>query len=404
MLTPEVKSIISSTVPVLEQYGTDITTRFYKGLFEEHPELLNVFNQANQSRGQQQTALAGAVYAAAVHIDNLEAILPVVKQIGQKHRALGVQKEHYPIVGNHLLRAMKEVLGEAATPEIIDAWAQAYGVIADAFASVETELYRTAETQEGGWSGFRPFTVVNKVKESDVITSFYLEPTDKGAIASFQPGQYLTVRVKVPGQTYEQRRHYSLSDAPGKGYYRISVKREDARNDSPEGVVSTYLHDEVAVGSEIAVSAPGGTFVLDVDNETPIVFLSGGVGMTPFMSMLNTLTASPSTRPITYIHAAIDGRVHAFHNHLKLVAEQNSNVQYAVVYEHPSEEDTRDKHFVKSGFVDLNLIQSIAPNNAIFYFCGPTPFMKAVNRQLKDWGIPQEQIRYEFFGPQGSLD
>jgi len=139
-------------------------------MFVRHPELLNIFNHANQKQGRQQTALANAVYAAAKHIDNLEAILPVVKQIAHKHRSLGIKPEQYPIVGENLLAAIKEVLGEAATDEIVGAWAEAYGVIADAFIGVEAEMYEQSRAQVGGWADFRPFVVEKKVRESALPT------------------------------------------------------------------------------------------------------------------------------------------------------------------------------------------------------------------------------------------
>ena len=104
MLSQQTIDIVKSTVPVLEEYGTAITKTFYKNMFAAHPELLNIFNQANQEQGRQQTALANTVIAAAKYIDNLEVIVPVVKQIAQKHRSLAVKAEHYPIVGEHLLR------------------------------------------------------------------------------------------------------------------------------------------------------------------------------------------------------------------------------------------------------------------------------------------------------------
>lgn len=154
--------IIKSTVPVLEVRGKEITSRFYQLMFTNHPELLNIFNHANQKLGRQQGALANAVYAAASHIEQLEDILPVVKQIGHKHRSLGVKAEHYPIVGKHLLLAMQDVLGDAATDEVIDAWAKAYQIIADVFIAVEEEMYQEAERQQGGWKGFRPFKVSKK--------------------------------------------------------------------------------------------------------------------------------------------------------------------------------------------------------------------------------------------------
>src|SRR5690554_1065295 len=130
MLDKKTIETVKSTVPVLEEHGTAITSQFYQLLFRNHPELKNIFNQSNQRQGRQPQALANAVYAAALHIENLEAILPVVKQIGHKHRSLNIRPEHYPIVGENLLKAMKLVLGDAATDDIIDAWAKAYGVIA----------------------------------------------------------------------------------------------------------------------------------------------------------------------------------------------------------------------------------------------------------------------------------
>lgn len=130
-------SIVKSTVPVLEQHGQAITTRFYEMLFEQYPSLKNVFNQTNQKTGRQQMALANTVYAAAQYIDRLETLLPVVKQIAHKHRSIGVKAEHYPIVGEFLLKAIKDVLKEAATDEIMEAWKEAYGAIADVFISVD---------------------------------------------------------------------------------------------------------------------------------------------------------------------------------------------------------------------------------------------------------------------------
>ncbi len=140
MLKPETIAIIKSTVPVLEVHGKAITTRFYEKLFKSHPELLNLFNHGNQKQGRQQTALANAVYAAAVHIDRLHEIMPAVKGIAHKHVSLGVTPEQYPIVGENLLAAISEVLGDAATPEILGAWEEAYSVIAAAFIGVETEM------------------------------------------------------------------------------------------------------------------------------------------------------------------------------------------------------------------------------------------------------------------------
>jgi nitric oxide dioxygenase len=405
MLSPQSVQIIKSTVPVLEVHGVTITKRFYQLLFTNHPELLNLFNHANQKQGRQQTALANAVYAAALHIDNLAAIIPVVKQIGHKHRSLGVKAEHYPVVGKYLLMAIKDVLGEAATDDILNAWAEAYGIIAYAFISIEKEMYVEAHTQAGGWEGFRAFRVDRKEMESDVIASFYLVPEDGGALASFEPGQYVSIKVDQEDAEHTQIRQYSLSDASGRSYYRISVKREDAVAGRPAGQVSTYLHNHIDVGATLWLSAPAGDFTLNTADERPVVLLSGGVGLTPMLSMLNTLVDRYPERPVTFIHAAQNGAVHAMRQQVSLLAGKHPQLSVYYCYEKPTESDRKQQLFHKEGYIDLPWLQSvIAEKNASFYFCGPTPFMAAINHSLRQFGVPDSDIHYEFFGPAASLE
>ncbi|MNW34657.1 Flavohemoprotein [compost metagenome] len=400
MLDSKTIEIIKATVPVLEIHGETITKTFYQTMFKNHPELLNVFNHANQRQGKQPTALANAVYAAAAHIDRLEEILPVVKGIAQKHRALGIQPEHYPIVGQNLLAAIKTVLGDAATDEIIDAWAKAYGVIADVFISVEAEMYNQAEEKQGGWRGFRRFVVDRKVQESEVISSFYLIPEDGGEISTYLPGQYITVRVKPDHQEFTHLRHYSLSTSPGHSYYRITVKREDAINDQPAGIVSSYLHQEVNEGDILEISAPAGEFTLDQSKENPVVLISGGVGLTPMVSMLETLLENETKRDITFIHAARSGKYHALKEHITDLDRKYDQLRSYVIYESPAAGEPCDK----TGFIDLPWLKTVVDSGADFYFCGPTPFMRAVNLALKEWSIPEERTHFEFFGPAGSLN
>lgn len=395
--------IIKSTVPVLEKHGETITTRFYQLMFGNHPELLNIFNHANQKQGRQQKALAGTVYAAAMYIDNLEVILPVVKQIAQKHRSLGIKPEHYPIVGKHLLLAIKDVLGNAATDEIIDAWAQAYNVIADAFISLEAELYHETENQNGGWEGFRNFFVDRKVVESEVITSFYLKPEDNKGIAEFTPGQYISIKLEIAGEKFTHIRQYSLSDAPSKDYYRISVKRE-AGTANPDGMVSNFLHDGVNQGDILKVSAPAGDFVLDTEKNTPVVLLSGGVGLTPMMSMLKTVVEVQPERKVTFVHATANGNVHALRDEVEEVSNLENVTSY-FFYDSPTDEDRKNDRFDIEGYVTLNwLKEKITIKDADFYFCGPVPFMKAINLSLKELGVNEERIHFEFFGPMGNLE
>lgn len=396
--------IIKATVPVLEEHGTAITKVFYQRMFEGHPELKNIFNQTNQRKGEQSKALAGAVYAAANHIDQLETILPTVKQISQKHKSLNIQPEHYPIVGEYLLKAMKEVLGDAANDEVIGAWERAYGVIASVFIETEKDMYKEMTDTVGGWAGFRNFKVVKKVKESDVITSFYFEPADNNPFPSYQPGQYITVKAEIDGQPHTHLRQYSLSCAPGEGHYRISVKREDALNHLPAGIVSNYLHGTLEVGSILPITAPSGDFVLDLTDDRPLVLMSGGVGLTPMISMLETVVKQQPERQVYFMHAAQSGNVHAMRNAVKEITDNYSQVSSYFVYDRPTNEDKLMKNHDKEGYIDAELLSSVLPSyDASFYFCGPAPFMRAMYQLLKENNVDDTAINYEFFGPASSI-
>lgn len=173
-LTPEQVQIVKATVPVLREYGNEITIRFYEDMLQEIPSLNNVFNQTNQFNGHQAAALAGSLYAYAAHIDDLGMLTLSIERISQKHASLYVQPSQYDIVGKYLLQAMGEVLAESFTPEIKNAWAVAYQQLADLMIKREAQLYR----ETNGWTGWRDFRICQKVHESPEIISFYLTPTD----------------------------------------------------------------------------------------------------------------------------------------------------------------------------------------------------------------------------------
>lgn len=391
MLSQKTIDIVKSTAPVLEVHGVAITTTFYKNMFNAHPELLNIFNHANQAKGRQQTALANTVYAAATHIDNLAAIIPVVKQIGQKHVSLGIKPEHYPIVGEHLLGAIKEVLGDAATDDIINAWAEAYGVIADAFIGIEEEMYVAAESKDGGWRFFKDFVIADKVKESENITSFYLKPADGSTVPSYEPGQFITIRVSIPGETYLMNRQYSLSKAADSESFRISVKKEDENN--PEGKVSVHLHNNVNVGDIVELTAPAGEFVLDPEKTTPVTFLSGGVGITPMMSMFETVAKTQPNRPVSFLYSARNENLHPFDQDIRSLMETMDDAKYITLYS-----DSGD------GFITKDVLKEHARKDGDVYVCGPVGFMEAMINHLLELGFVNEQIHYEFFGPALQLD
>ncbi|RKR37874.1 NO-inducible flavohemoprotein [Paraburkholderia sp. BL17N1] len=393
MLSAEHRAIVKATVPLLESGGEALTTHFYDMLISEHPEVRPMFNLANQASGAQQRALANGVLMYARHIDQLEQLGGLVSQIINKHVALNILPEHYPIVGQCLLRSIREVLGaEIATDAVIEAWAAAYQQLADLLSGLEEKMYAEREAAPGGWRGTRLFRVAGKVRESDEITSFYLRPNDNGELLAFQPGQYIGVRLVIDGE--EVRRNYSLSAMSNGEEYRISVKRE------PNGKVSNHLHTHVNENDTVELFAPAGDFKLE-DSDKPLVLISGGVGITPTLAMLQA--ALKTDRPVHFIHSARHGGVHAFRDVVDQLAARHPKLKRFYCYEQRRAEDA-DAHGI--GYLDEKHLDAWLPRtrDVDVYFLGPIAFMKAIKKHLKAIGVPESQSRYEFFGPASALE
>jgi nitric oxide dioxygenase len=231
--------------------------------------------------------------------------------------------------------------------------------------------------------------VEDKVQESAEITSFYLVPADGGSVIAHQPGQYIGLRLVVDGQ--EQRRNYSLS-APADGRsLRISVKREAG------GKVSNFLHDQVQVGDRLQLFPPAGHFTLQ-PGERPLVLISGGVGITPTLPMLDE--ALPSQRPVVFIHCARERGVHAFRERIDALAASHPQLTRYYCYDRVEEGDAVDAQ----GLLTTEQLGRWLPSaDADVYFLGPRPFMRSVRASLQALGVPEGQVRYEFFGPAEAL-
>lgn len=401
MLDKQTIATVQATIPLLESTGSALTEHFYNRLFTHNPELKDQFNMAHQQSGDQATALFNAVFAYAKFLDRPEVLASAIERIAQKHTSFLITKAQYNIVGSHLLASIKELAGDAATDQVISAWAAAYGQLAEIFIAREEEIYATHDAQEGGWRGLREFKIVAKTVESDVITSFLLAPTDDGAVMNYKAGQYLGIHVEPALSDNKEIRQYSLSDAANGRSYRISVKRETL---PVAGIVSNYLHNEAEVGSHIYVIPPAGDFFLEVQATTPVVLLSGGVGLTPMVSMLNQLVKDNHQGEVNYLHACLDGKHHAFSAHVSALAQQYETVSATTWYQTPAAADRRGDDYHHAGFINLDLVrEKILQPDAHYYFCGPVPFMQTINDKLLTLGVKNEQIHYEMFGPHASL-
>jgi len=403
MLSEKTIRIVKEITPLVAANAETITRRFYERMFEANPEVKVFFNQAHQHTGGQQKALAGAICAYFTHIDNPAVLMPAVELIAQKHVSLGIKAEHYPIVGSNLLAAIGDVMGDAATPEIVEAVGEAYGFLAEIFIGRENAIYEEQASHPGGWNGTRTFVVTKKNRESDVVTSFYLKPEDEGPLPPFKPGQYITVHIDHP-HTPTSPRNYSLSDCPSQPHYRISVKREERLvADAPDGLISTHLHDGIEEGHRIELGPPCGEFTIDPnDIIKPIVLIAGGIGVTPLLSMAKSIVLANPNAELTFIQAARNSKVRAFADELRNLAEAGPNVMTKVVYDAPLPGDLEDSSV--EGFVTTERLREWTPfADAEFYFCGPKPFMQHIHACLQELGVDEHRVRYEFFGPKQDL-
>ena len=259
------------------------------------------------------------------------------------------------------------------------------------------------EETNGSWKGFRSFRVSQLEKETAICTSVYLLPDDGKPIASFQPGQHLTFKFQIPGESKPVIRCYSLSCAPGKDYYRISVKSVPPPRDKPEippGRVSNFINHALTVGQRIAVKAPSGHFVLDDETDAPVVLLAGGIGITPMVSIADHLLGRSSSRQVLLMYGVQHGNDHAFKDHFSNLADSHDNFHVVNCYSHPTAEDIANRTFHVDGFASVDCLKKVLPHNQCqFYMCGPPPFMNSLYDGLREWGVPETSIFFEAFGP-----
>lgn len=245
------------------------------------------------------------------------------------------------------------------------------------------------------WNGFRRLRIVSKTRESEDVQSFVLSGEAGSDLPSFVPGQHIVFKID-PGKGEEAvSRSYSLAGPATNGTFRIGVKRE------PNGLVSTFLHQNLKVGDELQVSAPRGDFVLSPGDD-PVVLISGGIGITPVLAMLCSLAASNehSARRVWWVYAARDGNHHPFAEDTRKLLSQMKNVTSCVVYSRPLPGDRLGVTHDVEGHIATSVLEKLAtPRSADFYVCGPTGFIDSISSDLKTWGVESSRIHIELFGP-----
>ena len=392
MLSEQTRTVVEATLPAVSGNIEEIARRFYAHMFAARPDLMDgLFNRGNQAQGAQQVALAGSVaaFATAVLQDQLPEQL--LMRISHKHASLGLRPDQYQVVHDHLFWAIADVLGDAVTPEVAAGWDEVYWLMAETLTSQERGLYSARGVRpETVW---RDWEVVEKRRETDDVVTFLVRRKDDRLVKTSLPGQYVSVKMLMPDGLH-QPRQYSLTRADDGEHRQFPVKRVHGA-DLPDGEVSTLLHDSVGVGDTITMSLPFGNVVLD-DSGRPLVFISAGTGISPMAGMLSHLVTAGSSLPIVLLHADSEERSFALRQQVLCDVHALPNAVVHVWYEHGAG-SSLPVDGVHAGLLDVNEVS--LPEAAIFYLCGPLPFMKVVRAALLERGVEADDIQYEVFGP-----
>lgn len=283
-------------------------------------------------------------------------------------------------------------------------------------AALPAEDSNQTRASTGAWSGWRDFRVVRRHFEDTANSqcSFDLQPVDGAPLPPFRPGQYLTLSLLVnddslhgPNSPRSLTRCYSLSDRPDPSRYRITVKRAlppIERPELPPGALSSHLHDNVYEGDLLKVRAPAGRFCIDEDASVPAVFVAGGIGITPMMSMLLWCLNDQPERAVHLFHGVCSSADQAFKTSLEELARVHPGFRLHVVYSNPGPGDVLARDYQHVGRIDLGLLRSNLPSGRHqFYVCGPPAMMQSLVPELRAWGVGEADIHFEAFGPASVL-
>ncbi len=253
------------------------------------------------------------------------------------------------------------------------------------------------------WSGWQKFRVAAIVDEAVDIKSYYFTPEDGRPLAPFAPGQYLTFRLPIDGESTPLVRCYSLSDRPRQDYFRVTVKRIPAQQNqlgSLPGRGSNHFHNNVFVGDVLDVRAPAGTFLIDPAATEPLVLLGAGIGVTPLLSMLEAIVQTGQKREVHVLWGFRNGAEHPFKDRLAAICADNPQIRLHVSYSSPRPSDVLYRDYNHQGRVDLERVRQVLPSsNYLFYVCGPGALMETLVPALWEWGVPEAHVHFEAFGP-----
>lgn len=377
-LSPSTIDVVKATAPVVAAHVLTITSTFYKKMFHENPETIPFFNKVNQLAGHQPQVLADAVVTYALNIDNLGALGGLVGKIAQRHVALAVLPEHYPIVHKNLMASIGEVLGSAVTPEVGAAWSEAVLFLAKVCIDAEEDLYKKVQQRAGGWRGQKEFKLVKKEQVARDTVAFSFASDDYDGPFEFDAGQYLSIRIPSLGAAAAPR-HYTVTSKPGDKVLQCTVKCLQ------NGQMSSFMHNKLNVGDSVLLTAPCGVFVVQ-DVPKPKVLVSAGIGVTPAYSLLQQF-GSGSVKAAFHVN-----KTACSHAYREQFLESGIHCAF-----HYTADGVRPD--LAAELQNLMAMDGIGAE-AEYYLCGPKGFMTSAQDVLAELGA--QHVYSEVFGT-GSL-
>mmetsp|Transcript_20440 Transcript_20440/g.47793 ORF Transcript_20440/g.47793 Transcript_20440/m.47793 type:complete len:432 (-) Transcript_20440:159-1454(-) len=397
-LTPKRREVIAVTAEAVANNVHKITPIFYATMFKNNPEVMAFFNRANQVNRAQPAALAHAVLASVGHLDNMEAIADAANLIAHKHCALGVLAEHYPIVHDNFLAATAQVLGDAVTADVADAWSGVLQYLAQHFIDLEANLYAQSTARNEDWDARTPknFVVRGRSLDAENLVSLFLEREDGKAAPAFKPGQYLTVCNNPTSEALFAPRHYTIATPEvSNNCLRICVKRVGGGSTgNPPGIMSNYLHT-VGVGDVLSIRPPFGVFTTDnAQRFSSVAYVTAGCGITPALAMLSPLVQQG--KKVVHLH------VDSAPSSVPLVDELASIKVHQSIRVYDQGCQTMVTPAVIAAKLNEAGLDLTDPNTCTFV-CAPPSMISAVCRGLVEQGVSPSSLVYENFGPRSSF-
>ncbi|WP_354678539.1 molybdopterin-dependent oxidoreductase [Cupriavidus plantarum] len=253
------------------------------------------------------------------------------------------------------------------------------------------------------WEGFRPFRVAALAKEASDVTTVRMEALDGGLLHDFSPGQNITIRLRTRAGT-DVIRSYSLTGPAAVGnrrHYSISVRRASgvtADGTRVDGIASTHINGTLAIGDVVDLRAPSGTFVMPRQTGRPLILVAGGIGITPFMNLLESLVGEAASPRIVLLYANRHRATHAFRERLQNLRVALPSLSVIDYYEQPGADDIPGKDYDVHGRISpAHIDDALLALRPLIYMCGPPAMMDAFAQGMIARGVPRFDILREVF-------